>query len=57
MVPTNSTNIDTTEIDMELLAIIVTVLGSLVLLDVAALRKGSDSRDRIGDDWHRSTIA
>lgn len=41
---------------MELLTIIVTVLGSLVLIDVAALRKGSDSRDGIGDDWHRSTI-
>lgn len=42
---------------MELLTIIVTVLGSLVLLDVAALRKGNDSRESIGDDWHRSTIA
>lgn len=42
---------------MELLTIIVTILGSLVLLDVAALRKGNDSRDRIGDDWHRSTTA
>jgi hypothetical protein len=45
------------EIDMELLTLIVTIIGSLVILDVAALRKGSDSRDRIGDDWHRSTIA
>ena len=42
---------------MELFAIIITVLASLILFDVAALRKGSDSRDRIGDDWHRSTIA
>ena len=42
---------------MELLTIIATVFASLVLLDVAALRKGNDSRDRIGDDWHRSTIA
>jgi hypothetical protein len=42
---------------MELLTIIVTALGSLVLLDIAALRKGSDSRDRIGDDWHRPTNA
>lgn len=42
---------------MELLSIIITVLASLVLLDIAALRWGSDSRDRIGDDWHRSTIA
>ncbi len=42
---------------MELLTIIISVLASLVLLDVAALRWGSDSRDRIGDDWHRTTIA
>jgi hypothetical protein len=42
---------------MELLTMIITVLASLALLDVAALRWGSDSRDRIGDDWHRSTIA
>ena len=42
---------------MEFLTIIVTILGSLVLLDVAALRKGADSRDRIGDDWRRSTAA
>ena len=42
---------------MELLTIIATVLASLVLIDVAALRKGFDSRDRIGDDWHRPTIA
>ncbi len=42
---------------MELFAIIVTVIGSLVLLDVVALRKGTDSRDRIGDDWARPTIA
>ena len=39
---------------MELFAIIVTVM---VLLDVVAFRKGSDSRDRIGDDWARPTIA
>ena len=38
---------------MELLTIIATVVGSLVLLDVAALLKGADSRDRIGDDWAR----
>ena len=42
---------------MELLTIIATVLGILALLDVTALRNGSDSRDGIGDDWHRSTIA
>jgi hypothetical protein len=38
---------------MELFTIIATILASLVLLDVAALRKGTDSRDRIGDDWAR----
>jgi hypothetical protein len=42
---------------MEFLTIFVTILGSLVLLDVAALRMGADSRDRIGDDWRRSTTA
>lgn len=42
---------------MELFTIIAAVLTSLVLLDIAALRRGSDSRDRIGDDWHRSTVA
>jgi hypothetical protein len=33
------------------------VLGALALLDVSALHKGTDSRDRIGDDWARPTIA
>ena len=42
---------------MEFLTILVTIQGSLVLLSVAALPKGSDSRDSIGDDWHRSSIA
>jgi hypothetical protein len=42
---------------MELFTIIAAILASLALLDVAALRKGSDSRDRIGDDWHRSSVA
>ena len=42
---------------MELLTIIATVLGILVLIDVSALRAGADSRDRIGDDWARPTVA
>lgn len=42
---------------MELLTIIAMVLGILVLVDVSALRKGTDSRDGIGDDWARPTIA
>ena len=42
---------------MELLTIIATVLGILALLDASALRKGTDSRDRIGDDWARPTAA
>jgi hypothetical protein len=42
---------------MELLTIIATVLGLLVLVDVSAVRKGTDSRDRIGDDWARPTTA
>ena len=41
---------------MELLTIIATILGILVLLDVAAVRKGADSRDRISDDWARPTF-
>ncbi len=40
---------------MELLTIIATVLGILLLLDVSALSKGTDSRDGIGDDWSRPT--
>ena len=42
---------------MELLTIIAMVLGILALVDVSALRKGTDSRDGIGDDWARPTIA
>jgi hypothetical protein len=42
---------------MELLTIIATVLGILLLVDVTAISKGTDSRDRIGDDWARPTIA
>jgi hypothetical protein len=42
---------------MELLTIIATVLGILLLVDISAIRKGTDSRDRIGDDWARPTAA
>ncbi len=42
---------------MELLTIIAMVLGILALIDVSALHKGTDSRDGIGDDWARPTIA
>jgi hypothetical protein len=42
---------------MELLTIIATVLGVLLLVDISAIRKGTDSRDRIGDDWARPTAA
>ena len=40
---------------MELFTILAMVLGSLLLLDVTSVRKGVDSRDRIGDDWARPT--
>jgi hypothetical protein len=56
MVPVNS-NEQTEGEDMELLTLIVTILGILALLDVTALRNGTDSRDRIGDDWARPTAA
>jgi hypothetical protein len=42
---------------MELLTIIATILGILLLVDVTAVNKGTDSRDRIGDDWTRPTLA
>jgi hypothetical protein len=32
------------------------VLAILALVDVSALTKGADSRDRIGDDWARPTV-
>jgi hypothetical protein len=41
---------------MELLTIIATILGILLLVDVTAVHKGTDSRDRIGDDWTRRTF-
>jgi hypothetical protein len=42
---------------MELVTILATVLGSLVLLGGLAVTKGADSRDGIGDDWTRPTSA
>jgi hypothetical protein len=42
---------------MELLTFIVTIIAILALIDVGALKKGVDSRDRIGDDWTRRTFA
>lgn len=41
---------------MEALAIIATILGILWLVDITAINKGVDSRDRIGDDWSRRTF-
>jgi hypothetical protein len=46
----------TKEIDMEVLAVIATILGILFLVDLTAISKGSDSRDRVGDDWARRTF-
>ena len=34
---------------MEVLAVIFAIIGGLVLLDVAALGKGTNSRESIGD--------
>jgi len=42
---------------MELLTFIVTIVAILVLIDAGAIKKGVDSRDRIGDDWTRRTFA
>ena len=47
----------TKEIDMEALAVIATILAILLLVDVTAINKGVDSRDRVGDDWTRRTFA
>ena len=41
---------------MELLMTVATILGILLLVDVTAVNKGADSRDRIGDDWTRRTF-
>lgn len=41
---------------MELLLFVVTILAILALVDAAAVNKGVDSRDRIGDDWARRTF-
>jgi hypothetical protein len=47
----------TKEIDMEALAVIATILAILFLIDITAVHKGIDSRDRVGDDWARRTFA
>ena len=41
---------------MEALAVIATILGILLLVDITAVHKGIDSRDRVGDDWTRRTF-
>jgi hypothetical protein len=41
---------------MELLMTIATILGILLLIDVTAVHKGTDSRDGIGDEWTRRTF-
>jgi hypothetical protein len=35
---------------------VLAVVGTLLLLDVLAIRFGADSRDRIDDDWIRPTF-
>jgi hypothetical protein len=42
---------------MELLTIIAIVAALFALIDISAVYKGTDSRDRIGDDWARPTLA
>ena len=42
---------------MELLTIIAVVAALFALIDISAVHKGADSRDRIGDDWARRTLA
>ena len=42
---------------MELLITIAIVAALLALIDLSAVHKGTDSRDRIGDDWVRPTVA
>ena len=42
---------------MDVLTMIATILGILLLVDITAVTKGTDSRDRIGDDWTRRTFA
>jgi hypothetical protein len=42
---------------MELLTIIATVVAILAFLGVSAVHVGTDSRDGIGDDWARPTVA
>jgi hypothetical protein len=42
---------------MELRTIIGAVAVLFALIDITAVHKGADSRDRIGDDWARPTLA
>jgi hypothetical protein len=42
---------------MELLTIATALFGSLIAFGLLAVNKGVDSRDRVGDDWARPTIA
>lgn len=42
---------------MELLTIIAAVAALFALIDISAVHKGADSRDRIGDDWARPILA
>jgi hypothetical protein len=42
---------------MELLTIIAAVATLFGLIDITAVHKGVDSRDRIGDDWARRPLA
>ena len=39
---------------MEAFFVIVAAVGALVVVDLAALRWGVDSRPTIGDDYHRA---
>jgi hypothetical protein len=39
--------------DMELLLVILTILGGLLVLDILAVTFGADSRDGMVDDWAR----
>lgn len=38
---------------MDLLLIIVTALGGLILFALMSASFGADSRDSVGDDWRR----
>jgi len=40
-----------------LVTIVGATVGALAVFDLAALRWGVDSREPIGDDWHRRIAA